>query len=45
MPVPPARPGSVEALLHEATGGATALRPLHPVETADTEPQTYPTGE
>jgi erythromycin esterase len=101
MPVPPAPPGSVEALLHEATGGAdaafvlqgqrdgawsravldhraigvvyhpaaeqrgnyvptvlgdrydaflycdhtTALRPLHPVETADTEPQTYPTGE
>lgn len=97
MRVPPARPGSLEDLLHDAavgdaafvlTGGAwsgavrdhraigvvyrpeverrgnyvptvlderydaflfcdetAALRPLHPVEHADAEPGTYPTGE
>ena len=101
MPVPPAHDGSVEALMHDATGGAdaafvlhrddeagwsrsvldhraigvvyhpaaerrgnyvptivgdrydaflycdhtAALRPLHPVEPADAEPATYPSGE
>ena len=102
MPVPSARPGSLEDLLHEATGGTdaafvlgsgdgssrwsnarrphraigvvyhpeaerhgnyvptvlderydaflhcdrtTPLRPLHPIEPADVEPETYPTGE
>ena len=100
MTVPPARPGSLEAVLHQATGGedgafvlprdrdgwsqavldhraigvvyrpeserrgnyvptvlgrrydaflycdhTTALRPLHPLEHPDTEPETYPSGQ
>ena len=100
MTVPPARPGSLEAVLHQATGGedgafvlprdrdgwsqavldhraigvvyrpeserrgnyvptvldrrydaflycdhTSALRPLHPLEHPDTEPETYPSGQ
>ena len=100
MTVPPARAGSLEAVLHQATGGedgafvlprdrdgwsqavldhraivvvyrpeserrcnyvptvlgrrydaflycdhTTALRPLHPLEHPDTEPETYPSGQ